>query len=1014
MRSWKIVLFAISVIGFATDLQAQYFGRNKPNYETFDFEVHESPHFRFFQYLGNDSLANALVRQSERWYLMHQQIFRDTFPDKNPIIFYNNHPDFQQSTVISGTISVGTGGVTEGLKNRVIMPVSELNGQTHHVLGHELVHVFQYRMLKNPDDSLSLQDISNIPLWMVEGLAEYLSLGSKDAHTAMWMRDAVQQDDIPTLEDLSKGYKYFPYRYGHAFWSFVSGAFGDTVIYPLFRETAKLGLKEAIKKVTGIEEREFSRIWKERLVDYYTQFEKKLPRDSTSLKHKLLSEDNSGEINIAPVISPNGRYVAYLSEKNFFTIDLFLADASTGEVLKTLSSQTRQGHIDEFSYVESGGTWSPQSDRFAFPVYAEGQVKLAIADIGRSEKLRTISIPGVKYFSNPSWSPGGDEIVVSGLVHGQSDLYVYNLKTRNVRQLTNDHYADYQPQWSADGSRIAFVTDRPAAGQAFDLGALQLAVYSGAQVEVMNVFPGAKNLNPVFSAEDDRIYFLSDRDGFRNLYSMNLTDRTVYQHTHLFTGISGITQYSPALSLSRKTGDIVFSHFSGGKYAVYRADPLTLASDPVQSWELDQSAGFLPPAERSVDIVNHNLGSFTKVDVEVNEVPFKSQFELEYIGNNVGVGVATGEFGTRTGLAGGVNAIFGDVLGRHKLFTSVSLNGEIYDIGGQVAYLNQKHRVNYGVSVSHIPYRSSSLGVQLDTLSVGDSQKLPVVNYTLNVLRIFEDNATVFAHWPFNQTRRVEAGVGYSLYSFRADRINNYYAGYYKVGEERERLDAPEGYQLGNAYTAYVFDNSYFGLASPFNGKRYRLELSKVYDELNYHTLSLDYRQYFFLNPTAIAFRAIHVARYGSDAENERLYPLSFAYPVLTRGNSLSNLNSYGAQVTGNYNINQIFGSRMLVTNLEWRLPFTGPARLALIKSRMFLSEWALFIDGGLAWTTKISPTLELSPKAPDDRVPFISSGVSFRLNLFGQVVLEPYYAFPWRGDYFDKGVFGLNLSPGW
>src|SRR5690606_28814110 len=144
----------------------------KPHYTAFDFKVTKSPHFSLHHYLNNDSLAETFLGTAERWYDYERKIFRDTFPEPNPIILYANHADFQQTTAISGTIGVGTGGVTEALKNRVAMPLMELNSQTNHVLGHELVHAFQFRMFKNSRDSLSLSNIQQVPLWMVEGLAE--------------------------------------------------------------------------------------------------------------------------------------------------------------------------------------------------------------------------------------------------------------------------------------------------------------------------------------------------------------------------------------------------------------------------------------------------------------------------------------------------------------------------------------------------------------------------------------------------------------------------------------------------------------------------------------------------------------------------------------------------------------------------------------------------------------------------------------------------------------------------
>jgi hypothetical protein len=134
--------------------------------------------------------VQRIAQWSEKWYYRHARALNDTIKKQNPLLIYENHPDFQQTTAISSMISIGTGGVTESLKNRVIMPVLETNAQTDHVLGHELVHAFQFNQLLR-DTPQTMYSMRNLPLWFVEGMAEYLSIGSVDAHTAMWMRDAI-------------------------------------------------------------------------------------------------------------------------------------------------------------------------------------------------------------------------------------------------------------------------------------------------------------------------------------------------------------------------------------------------------------------------------------------------------------------------------------------------------------------------------------------------------------------------------------------------------------------------------------------------------------------------------------------------------------------------------------------------------------------------------------------------------------------------------------------------------
>src|SRR6201996_1643684 len=424
---------------------AQYFGQNKVRYKNLKFKVYRTPHFQIYYYLQNDSMIKRFAQESETWYTLHQQVFRDTFKKPNPIILYANHPDFQQTTAIDGEIDVGTGGVTEGLKNRVVMPVMENNEMKRHGIGHEMVHAFQYHILLG-GDSTSYDNINNIPSWMIEGMAEYLSLGKKDSYTAMWMRDAYMNHDIPTIKDLTETNKYFPYRYGEAFWSFIGSTYGDTVIVPFFKNTARYGLEYGIRRTFGFDDKTLSTLWKNSIEATYKPYLKDTAQ--IPVGHRLIDDKNSGKMNLAPAISPDGKYLAFLSEKNLFTVDLFLADAKTGAIIRKLTSKISSTHVDEFNFIESAGAWSPDSKRFAFSVFNKGRNRMVVVDVASGSIIDDVSMGKAEQFSNLSWSPDGKDVVFQGLAEGQGDLYMYNFDSHKVTQLTNDKYTDYMPAFS--------------------------------------------------------------------------------------------------------------------------------------------------------------------------------------------------------------------------------------------------------------------------------------------------------------------------------------------------------------------------------------------------------------------------------------------------------------------------------------------------------------------------------------------------------------------------------------
>ena len=94
---------------------AQYFGRNKVQYQTFDFQVLHSPHFDVYFYEEEEAASRDAARMAERWYSRLSNILDHDFELRQPIVLYGSHPAFQQTTTLSGSIGEGTGGVTEAL-----------------------------------------------------------------------------------------------------------------------------------------------------------------------------------------------------------------------------------------------------------------------------------------------------------------------------------------------------------------------------------------------------------------------------------------------------------------------------------------------------------------------------------------------------------------------------------------------------------------------------------------------------------------------------------------------------------------------------------------------------------------------------------------------------------------------------------------------------------------------------------------------------------------------------------
>lgn len=1023
----KTILTILLALG-AISLSAQYFGRNKPRYRSFDFKVLESQNFELYYYAKNQEVVNNFASELENWYKIQSRVIEHNIPFKNPFILYTNHAEFQQTNAISGGVGVGTGGVTESLKNRIVMPLTFSNQQTHQVLGHELVHAFQFDMILR-GDSTDQRNLANLPLWTVEGLAEYISIGRTDPFTAMWMRNAIISDDVPSLQKMAHP-KYFPYRYGQAAWSVMTGLYGDDIINPFFTNTAKYGMEYASQATFGVDLKSLSDMWVNGLKTYYEPY---MQKKESTIGKVLLSSKNSGNLNVSPAISPNGKYVVFMSEKDLFSTDIFLADARNGKIIKKLSSLVKDRDLDNFNFLESAGTWSPDSKQFAFVGFKKGENALVIKDVESGKTISSKNIPKLLAFTNPTWSPDGKEIVLTGSDEGQIDLYAYTIRTGKIRQLTDDLYSEIQAHFNSSGDKIVFSYDKRSMTEGRTNGKwtydLAIMDYSSGTIDILDIFHGADNINPQYNM-DDNIYFMSDRDGYRNMYLYDTENDQVKRMTDFVVGLSGISRYSPVLSTARSRDRVVFTHYLGKEYIIRQGNTENLLNEEVNKNTVDFAAGTLPVVGlNKKDFVNSyhkNVDEITKNGPSDNfkKKRYQSKFKLDDVRGSTGVGVSNGNtFGLNNGVqaAGAIQMIFSDIVGNQQLIGQTALNGQIQDFQGQLFYVNRKNRLAWGGGISHVPtpfgFRSP---LRVEDRDTGNGQTIPVGVDEIQILRIFNQNATGFLQLPFNTNLRLEGSATIGNQSFRLDARRNIFdptTGFF-YGQENEKIETPEQIALNNFYTvekgmtgsvgvALVGDNSHFGLTSPLYGHRFRLSADRNFGINNFTSFLADYRRYLWAKPFSIAFRGYSLIRFEQDVSS--VFPLYAGQMGFVRGyDFLFDINQPGE--FGDLNFNQLFGSKMILGSFEIRRPFTGPKQIALIGSNVLFTDLALFFDAGMAFND-FGDIGDSSLGAFQPEL-VMSAGVSVRLNLFGAMILEPYWAYPLQPN--SRVVFGLNFIPGW
>jgi tricorn protease-like protein len=1032
---YTLSLLALALVAGTSPAAAQYFGQNKVQYDDFDFQTLETDHFEVYFYPEEKKAVSDAARMAERWYQRHSRTFLRDFRSKKPLIFYANDADFQQTNVISGRIGQGTGGVTESLKERVVMPLTGSYKETDHVLGHELVHSFQYDIALRGD--VPGFSIRRLPLWLVEGMAEYLSVGRDDPHTAMWLRDAALRDDLPTVEQMTRDmYTYFPYRYGQAYMAYIGGKYGDAAVTNLYKLAGRVGVDSAFVYALGISADSLSREWQSAVRDeYLPATDGRTPVDSVG-RVVLGTPGDDKSLNISPSVSPDGRYVAFISRRDIFNTNLYVADTETGEIVQELEGTKSNPHFDALRFINSAGTWSPDGRRFAFVTFVEGDNEINVFDVETGEITKRTAVQGVGAIQGMAWSPNGRYLAFTGLEGGISDLYLMDLDTKRVRQLTNDRYADLQPAWSPDGKTLAFTTDRGPDGTNFEsleFGSYRLGLINvdTREMQTIRPFPTGMQHNPQFSPDGRSLYFIADQDGFKDVYRYALDERQPYRVTNLQTGVSGITALSPAMSVAGQSGRMMFSVYSNSGYSVVALESEDTQGTPVvPSGEIAQARMLPPPRSTDDGLVGTYLNdplTGLPPDQEFEEGPASNRLRLDRIAPPT-VGASTGGYYGGTRIYGGVGLFFSDMLGNQNLDLFLQANGTFKDIGGGGFYTNRGNRLNYGAGAFHIP----SLFGRIGYTNVGPVEILE---------RVYRTQITSQASYPLSQTRRFELSAGGTRYGFGFDaRLFDYSTGQVRdVGPEDLGLaPEPDAIYLGQVGLAYVGDFSNFGFVSPLQGGRYRFQVTPNVGTRSFVTLLADYRRYFFVSPLTFAVRGLHIGNYGTNATGSDILsndidgdlfvretlgnPYQMAF---VRGYSFNSIyNNPECRFSDACNLDRLYGTRVALTSAEIRLPFLGTDALGLLNFPYLPTELIAFTDVGIAWTNEDLRELRFTTNVPssfDQRIasteprearPLVSSGVSARMNVMGALVLETFYARTFQR--LQDWDFGVVLRPGW
>ena len=816
-----------------------YFGKNQIRYDHFEWQIYTTDHFEIFYYPAIEPHLERMAGYAESAYQHVSSELRHDLAFKVPLILFQTSSEFQQQNVIPGAAQEGVGAFAEPSRDRIVMPMDAPPDLLYRLIVHELTHLFEFDII--PTSLIS----RSVPLWVNEGLSDYMT-GVWRPLDLMTIRDAAIADIIPEMTQM-QGYGQFTnprlvYNLGHAVFEFIESRWGmDGLRQYLFSLRRSVigggagGGEDAYEDALSLSAEEFDEQFDAYLKDRFKPFrDKERPADyGRNLSPNPERSNFSNAYSVEP--SPSGDLLAVVTgNQRDRELDIVLLSSQDGSIVRNLTNGFDQDK--GFAYiVQPGGrsntvpwlSWSPQGDRIAFFARREKSRALILQDVVSGDIEERIDLTTVDDPESPDIGPDGRRVVFAALRDGVGDIFVLDLGSGEVTNVTNDDFADSGPTWAPDGSSIVYLARISGNEKLF-----RLDVATGRKTQL--TFGTHDDSSAQFFDADTLVFASTATDptqpispevatngNIYNVWTLSLTNGELRQFTDTVGGNTSTVVIAAEDDARPKVAFVSYFKNEFELHVLDRDDPISTAA----------SADFGSPGP-VIDFqapLTHTLVS--------ENTRRKGTFEKVFVDGRppVNVGVTSGG-----DLFGGTAISFTDVLG-DKNFSFYAASVSQYRTLS-FSFVNQARRMNYAIQgFSQTQFFYGQLGgVFYDPSFSGLIDR----DFAIATRTVRGGNA--FTIWPLDRYRRFElfGGVTHYQENFEDPALDEFSSEFQQEQFGRQLFRSGTFVPLG---VNFVQETTVFREFGPLSGNTVRLSYEvapKIGNTLSRQTAEVDARYY--------------------------------------------------------------------------------------------------------------------------------------------------------------------------
>ena len=724
-----------------------YYGKNNIHYDRFDWHIYTTEHFEIYYYPEIEKHLERIAGYLESAYQHLSGELKHDLSSKTQVILFKTHSEFQQQNVIPGAAQEGVAAFVESFRGRMLLPIDDPPDRLYGLIAHELTHSFENDII--PQGLIG----RSVPLWVMEGLADYMR-GDWVPLDLMQVRDAAVSDSVPRMSRL-EGYGTaapgrLVYNLGHAVFEFIEARWGKEGIrqflFALRKSVIGGGDDDAYEEAFDLSPDEFDQAFDRYLRDRFKPFrDKERPSDyGPDLSPNTERTPFTQAVAIAP--SPSGDLIATVTfNLKDGELDIVLLSSKDGSIVTNLTEGFDKDY--GFSHIVQLGvdrfampwlSWSPEGDRLAYFVRTGKERTLIVQNIVTRRIEVRIPMRSVDEPESPTFSPDGRSVAFSALRGGTGDIYRVDLQTAEIVNLTRDEFNDYGPTFSPDGKFLVYSARVSGNLKLFRLDldtSTKTQVSFGTHDDAAAQFLDANTIVFASTATNPSETIAAEvaRNGnIYNVWTLDLGTGELKQYTDALGG-----NFSPVV-LNRDDRRLGFISYYKGDYGLRALEP----GDPLHT-AANEDFGAPGPIIDFQAPLSHTL-------LSANARP-KGRFEKMFLDGRPPVSLGVTNNGD---IFGGTQITFGDVLGDQQFAFYADSIAQYRTLA--LSYFNLSRRTQYalqGFSQTRFFYGSLE-GVFFDP------SLTPLITRDDAVATRTIRGGTAYAIHPLDQYRRVEFSAG--------------------------------------------------------------------------------------------------------------------------------------------------------------------------------------------------------------------------------------------------------------